>query len=78
MRNGVLIYFTDGLGEAELTANPMNIRVLWVLTGRGEKLSLVNPYGKILRISNSKPVERDNKNEFMKNELKDTLIEWAK
>ncbi|WP_291652937.1 VWA-like domain-containing protein [Clostridium sp.] len=49
LRNHVLIYFTDGVGEKELEITPLNPNTIWVLTG-DEELSLTNPYGKIKRI----------------------------
>ncbi|GAB6168103.1 VWA-like domain-containing protein [Clostridium carnis] len=50
MRNHVLIYFTDGVGEKELEIKPINSNTIWVLTG-DENLSLIHPYGKIKRIT---------------------------
>jgi predicted metal-dependent peptidase len=49
LRNQVLIYFTDGVGEKELEINPVTKNVIWVLTGNYD-LSLVKPLGKIKRI----------------------------
>jgi predicted metal-dependent peptidase len=77
MRNYLLIYFTDGLGENELDTVPNNYKILWVITGKGEKLSLIKPYGEVKRLSNV----RTEKSEFdyaAKNELRDMLVEWAK
>lgn len=51
-RDHLIIYFTDGMGEEELEVRPLNYKTIWVLTGKGEKLSLKNPYGKVLRMSN--------------------------
>jgi len=76
MRNYLLIYFTDGLGEDELQIVPSNYKTLWVLTGKGEKLSLKIPYGEIKRLSNIKIPERDLN--YMKNEMRDMLVEWYK
>ncbi len=50
MRNVILIYFTDGVGEKELEVRPINKNNIWVLTGK-EELSLSKPYGTIKRIS---------------------------
>ena len=50
MRNVILIYFTDGVGEKELEIRPINKNTIWVLTGK-EELSLGKPYGSIKRIS---------------------------
>lgn len=49
MRNHVLIYFTDGVGEKELEVKPVNSNIIWVLTG-DEDLSLSRPYGEIKKI----------------------------
>ncbi|GEM_PF-179583 len=47
LRNHLLIYFTDGYGEEELKVKPVNYRTLWVLTGKGNRLSLKKPYGTV-------------------------------
>lgn len=49
LRNQILIYFTDGVGESELTVKPITKNVIWVLTGDDE-LSLKHPFGKIKKI----------------------------
>lgn len=46
----LLIYFTDGKGERQLKSIPRGYKVLWVLSGRGEQLSLENPYGVIKKL----------------------------
>lgn len=50
LRNSVLIYFTDGVGEKELEVKPFNNNTIWVLTG-DEDLSLEKPYGEIKKIT---------------------------
>lgn len=50
LRNSVLIYFTDGIGEKELEVRPFKPNTIWVLTGEDE-LSLENSYGEIKRIT---------------------------
>lgn len=57
MNNYVLIYFTDGLGEKELSIKPVHRKTIWVLTGKGEELSLKNPYGIVKKLSNAKLIE---------------------
>ncbi|PHV71026.1 hypothetical protein CS063_06735 [Sporanaerobium hydrogeniformans] len=47
----VLIYFTDGKGEEKLEIVPRGYRVLWIISGRGDKLSLKEPYGKVKKLS---------------------------
>lgn len=76
MRNYLLIYFTDGLGEEDLEATPSNYRTLWVLTGKGEKLSLRRPFGEVKRLSSLRVQDRDIN--YMKNEMRDMLVEWQK
>lgn len=46
----LLIYFTDGKGEDRLKITPKGFRTLWVLSGRGEKLSLKEPYGVVKKL----------------------------
>ena len=50
LRNAVLIYFTDGVGEKELGLKPINKKIIWVVSGN-EELSLNNSYGDIKRIN---------------------------
>lgn len=47
----LLVYFTDGKGEEHLKTIPRGYQVLWVLSGRGEKLSLKEPYGAVKKLS---------------------------
>ncbi len=47
----LLIYFTDGKGEEKLKVIPRGYKVLWVLSGRGEHLSLKTPYGVVKKLS---------------------------
>lgn len=46
----LLIYFTDGKGEEQLKVMPRGYKVLWVISGRGDKLSLREPYGVIKKL----------------------------
>lgn len=46
----LLIYFTDGKGEEKLKVIPKGYKVLWVISGRGEKLSLSRPYGAVKKL----------------------------
>lgn len=50
----ILIYFTDGKGEEKLDIMPKGYKTLWVISGRGDKLSLKKPFGIIKKL---KPVE---------------------
>lgn len=49
LKNHILVYFTDGVGEKELEVKPKKSNTIWVLIGN-EELSLKNPYGQIKRI----------------------------
>jgi len=46
----LLIYFTDGKGEAKLAEPPRGYKVLWVLSGRGETLSVQEPWGLVKKL----------------------------
>lgn len=76
MRNHLLIYFTDGVGEEELKITPINRKTLWILTGKGEKLSLKNPYGYVKKLSDIDSQSRDLS--YAKDAMKEILMEWAK
>lgn len=47
----LLIYFTDGKGEDKLQVAPRGYKILWVISGRGEELSLKEPYGAVKKLS---------------------------
>ena len=53
MRDYILIYFTDGVGESNLDVAPINDKTLWVLTG-DSGLSLEKSYGKIVKLEREK------------------------
>ncbi len=53
-RFDLLVYFTDGKGESRLTEMPHGYRVLWVLSGRSDSLSLKEPHGLVKRL---KPIK---------------------
>lgn len=48
----LLIYFTDGKGEKKLEVVPRGYRTLWVISGRGDELSLDESYGPVKKLSN--------------------------
>ena len=50
----ILIYFTDGKGEEKLDVMPKGYKTLWVISARGDKLSLKQPFGIVKKL---KPVE---------------------
>lgn len=47
----LLVYFTDGKGENNLKIKPKGYKILWVISGRGDKLSLNEPYGAVKKLS---------------------------
>ncbi|RDY26213.1 hypothetical protein CHL78_014430 [Romboutsia weinsteinii] len=47
----LLVYFTDGEGEDKLKVIPRGYKTLWVISGRGDKLSLKEPYGSVKKLS---------------------------
>ena len=47
----LLVYFTDGKGEDKLLSIPRGYKTLWVISGRGDKLSLKEPYGAVKRLN---------------------------
>lgn len=53
LKNCILVYFTDGVGEKELEIKPFNKKTLWVICGDDE-LSLKEPYGEVKRIHREK------------------------
>lgn len=46
----LLIYFTDGKGEKKLQVKPRGYKVLWVISGAGEGLSLQESYGVVKKL----------------------------
>lgn len=53
LKNCILVYFTDGVGEKELEIKPFNKKTLWVICGDDE-LSLKESYGEVKRIHREK------------------------
>ena len=79
LKNHVLIYFTDGLGEERLTTKPYNYKTIWVLTGKETKLSLQDPAGVVIKLdSNNIEKESIDAIEIIRDEMKDISREWAK
>ncbi|MDR3560438.1 MAG: VWA-like domain-containing protein [Negativicutes bacterium] len=48
----LLVYFTDGKGEDKLLSIPRGYKTLWVISGRGDKLSLKEAYGAVKKLNN--------------------------
>ncbi len=53
----LLLYFTDGKGEDKLRTVPSGYKILWLIGGNGDDLSLDNPYGIVKRLH---PLEEEN------------------
>lgn len=47
----LLVYFTDGKGEEQLQAKPRGYKTLWVVSGKGDKLSLKETYGVVKKLN---------------------------
>jgi predicted metal-dependent peptidase len=50
-KSNLLVYFTDGKGEDRLLVKPKGYKILWVISGRGDHLSLKEPYGAVKKLS---------------------------
>lgn len=59
----LLVYFTDGKGEDQLLTKPKGYKTLWVISGRGDTLSLQDAYGPVKRLKNI--------------EIKDTVLDMS-
>ncbi|SFL99698.1 vWA domain-containing protein [Pelosinus propionicus] len=47
----LLVYFTDGKGEDKLLSIPQGYKTLWILSGRGDTLSLKEAYGTVKKLN---------------------------
>lgn len=56
-RVNLLVYFTDGKGEDKLKTIPRGYKILWVISGRGDQLSLKVPYGAVKKLKKIEIVE---------------------
>ena len=72
LRNTLLIYFTDGLGESQLEVKPNHYKTIWVV--KGESLSLKNPYGEVLHLHHE---EVQNDPTYGLDALRALAHEWA-
>ncbi|WP_282804130.1 vWA domain-containing protein [Clostridium tetani] len=75
LRDHILIYFTDGMGEEELKIKPINYKTLWVLTGSEETLSLKDSFGEIKRLSYKKVKKNDVT--LALQDMKEIIKDWA-
>lgn len=71
----VLIYFTDGVGEKELSVKPKSRNVIWVLTGDYE-LSIEKPYGIVKKIKVQK--EKGEGGAAALNMIRGVIHDWAR
>lgn len=55
----LLVYFTDGKGEYQLKAIPRGYKVLWIISGRGDQLSLKEPYGVVKKLKKVEVKDKD-------------------
>ena len=77
LKDHVLIYFTDGLGEKLLNIKPYNYKTIWVLTGDEEKISLQNTTGIVIKLHSKVEKESVDVFELVRNEMQDIRSEWA-
>lgn len=56
-KSDILIYFTDGEGEEKLKVMPKGYKTLWVISGRGEWLSLIKPFGVVKKLKTVKTAD---------------------
>lgn len=75
LKDNILIYFTDGVGEKELTCRVVPTEVLWVIIG-DNMLSLKKKIGTIRRIKRSTPVGEGKSTAL--DMVKEAIHEWAR
>ena len=75
LRDNILIYFTDGVGERELSCNIISKEVLWVIIG-DEELSLKKYKGTIRRLKINKKVGEGKDTGLSL--LKEVIHDWAR
>ena len=75
LKDSILVYFTDGVGEKELEVKPVNKRVIWVITGDGE-LSITSPIGQVKRIERT-VVTGEGKSSAL-DMVREVIHEWAR
>ena len=75
MRNSVLVYFTDGVGEKNLSVKPINNKVIWVICGK-EELSL-NKYVGIVKHINLERKVGEGKSAAL-DMIREVIHDWAR
>ncbi len=53
----LLVYFTDGKGEDKLRVAPKGYKILWIISGKGEALSVQEPYGIVKKLNPLKIID---------------------
>lgn len=78
LKNKVIIFFTDGIGEKELSVDIRNNKVIWVLTGKEDDFSVNNAPGKIISLNkNTDKKETVNVYELIRGDMLHIKNEWA-
>ena len=75
MRNSVLVYFTDGVGERNLAVKPISNKVIWVICGK-EELSL-NKYVGIVKHINLERKVGEGKSAAL-DMIREVIHDWAR
>lgn len=75
LKDSILIYFTDGVGEKTIEINPIIKKVIWVITGN-EELSLTSPIGEVKRIERSIIVGEGKSSAL--DMVREVIHEWAR
>lgn len=78
MKDHFLIYFTDGMGEKELTVRPQTKKILWVLTGQKGDLSLSHKIGAVKKLKNHVEEKFEIYRDVLFNRGEWANNEWAK
>lgn len=78
MKDHFLIYFTDGMGEKELTVRPQTKKILWVLTGQKGDLSLTKKIGLVKKLKNHVEEKFEIYRDVLFNRSEWANNEWAK
>lgn len=73
LRNTLLVYFTDGLGEEVLETRPSHYKTIWMV--KGDKLSLKKPYGEVIYLHYE---TRTNDPSYGIAAMRALLQEWAR
>lgn len=78
MKDHFLIYFTDGMGEKELSVKPQTKKILWVLTGQKSDLSLTPKIGSVKKLKNHVEEKFEIYRDVLFNRGEWANNEWAK